>query len=84
MGFISGIKYNFQGNLSKTYPLTSWLRQQSALHGMSILRPYFQASWNMPSTAANGSFQTSLCIRAALYAYALFSPHSVHKVRTAR
>ena len=32
MGFIYGIKYFVQGNLPKTYSLTSWLRQQSAIN----------------------------------------------------
>ena len=31
MGFINGININIQGNLPKTYSLTSWLRQQSTL-----------------------------------------------------
>ena len=31
MGFIYSVKYIFQGNLPKTYSLTSWLRQQSEL-----------------------------------------------------
>ena len=37
MGFIYGIKYIiFQGNLPKTYSLTSWLRQRS-VHWVQIL-----------------------------------------------
>ena len=35
MGFIYGIKLNFQGNLPKTYFLTSWLRQQSECPGQT-------------------------------------------------
>ena len=31
MGFIYCIQFRFQGNLPKTYFLTSWLRQQSVM-----------------------------------------------------